>query len=96
MEFIGRFKELNILKKAYQTEGHEGILIYGRRRNGKSELIKHSIMDETCKVVYFEATKVSQESNTLAFNQILGSVFKFLLLISILSEKPWTLSSGSP
>lgn len=49
-------------------------------------------MDETCKVVYFEATKVSQESNTLAFNQILGSVF----LISILSEKPWTLSSGSP
>ena len=53
-------------------------------------------MDETCKVVYFEATKVSQESNTLAFNQILGSVFKFLLLISTLSEKPWTLSSGSP
>ena len=32
MEFIGRSKELNILKKAYQTEGHEGILIFGRRR----------------------------------------------------------------
>lgn len=75
MKFIGRFNELNVLKKAYETDGYEGILIYGRRRIGKSELIKHSYRDETCKVVYFEATKVSEESNTLAFNEIIASAF---------------------
>lgn len=76
MKFIGRFNELNNLKKAYDTEGYEGILIYGRRRIGKSELIKYSYRNENCKIIYFEATKVSEESNTIAFNEIIASVFK--------------------
>ena len=34
MKFIGREDEINILKKAYETNNYEGIVIYGRRRIG--------------------------------------------------------------
>ena len=40
MKFIGRKDELSRLSEAYSSKEYEGILIYGRRRIGKSELIK--------------------------------------------------------
>ena len=77
MEFIGREEELNRLKRAYFTDEYEGILVYGRRRIGKSELIKESYKTEKCKVVYYECVKVSEESNTRAFSDVIGRVFGF-------------------
>ena len=75
MEFIGRKEELKKLKRAYSTKESEGILVYGRRRIGKSELIKESYKTEKCKVVYYECVKVSEESNTRAFAEVIGKVF---------------------
>ena len=75
MKFIGREVELNKLKRVYSSEEYEGILVYGRRRIGKSELIKESFRSESCKVVYYECVKVSEESNTRAFAEIIGRVF---------------------
>lgn len=75
MEFIGRYEELKKLKHAYATKEYEGILVYGRRRIGKSELIKESYKTEKCKVVYYECVKVSEESNTRAFAEVIGKVF---------------------
>ena len=42
MKFIGREEEMNVLQNSYKTNNYEGIVIYGRRRIGKSELIKES------------------------------------------------------
>jgi hypothetical protein len=39
-KFIGRKDEIYVLDKAYKSEVSEFIPIYGRRRVGKSELIK--------------------------------------------------------
>lgn len=75
MKFIGRKEELKKLKRAYSTEEYEGILVYGRRRIGKSELIKESYKEEDCKVVYYECVKVSEDSNTRAFSEIIGHIF---------------------
>lgn len=75
MKFIGRKDELKRLKEAYSTEEYEGILVYGRRRIGKSELIKQSLKGENCPVIYYECTKVSEESNTEAFAEIIGETF---------------------
>jgi len=75
MKFIGRIEELKKLKRAYLTEEYEGILVYGRRRIGKSELIKESYKNENCKIVYYECVKVSEESNTRAFAEVIGNVF---------------------
>ena len=43
MEFIGRKNKIEILNNLYNTENYEGILMHGRRRIGKSELIKESL-----------------------------------------------------
>ena len=59
MEFIGRKNELKRLREAYATDDYEGVLVYGRRHIGKSELIKQSLKEEKCPVVYYEYTKVS-------------------------------------
>jgi len=75
MEFIGREKELARLKKVYQSKGYEGVLLYGRRRIGKSELVKRSMQEESCKRIYFECTKVSEASNTKAFCEAIAHVF---------------------
>ena len=75
MKFIGRKEELNQLKRVYSTEEYEGVLVYGRRRIGKSELIKESYKNEKCKVIYYECVKVSEESNIRAFAEIIGKVF---------------------
>ena len=51
MEFIGRKKELTALEHAYQAQGSAFMPVYGRRRVGKSELIKHFIKDK--QALYF-------------------------------------------
>ena len=52
--FIGREKELNILKKMYQEKELTGAIIYGRRRFGKSTLIKESSKDFDGIFIYYQ------------------------------------------
>ena len=43
MEFIDRNVELAQLEKEYSREGSSFVVMYGRRRVGKTELLKHFI-----------------------------------------------------
>ena len=43
MKFIGRDEEIKKIKEMYKSAAFEALLLYGRRRIGKSELIKHSL-----------------------------------------------------
>ena len=52
MEFVDRGKEQKRLKRAFESETKKFVVIYGRRRLGKSTLLKRVISDED---VYFEA-----------------------------------------
>ena len=63
MEFIGREEEINILQKADATKSYEGIVIYGRRRIGKSELIKESYRKLDILNLYYECVDASEETN---------------------------------
>ena len=45
MEFIGRTKELSDLKQEYNNK-HSFVVIYGRRRIGKTALIQEFIKDK--------------------------------------------------
>jgi hypothetical protein len=51
MRFVGRKRELKALENAFQSHDSAFIPIYGRRRVGKSELIKNFIKDK--KALYF-------------------------------------------
>lgn len=56
MEFIGRTKELSDLKQEYNNK-HSFVVIYGRRRIGKTALIQEFIKDKPA--LYFLATEES-------------------------------------
>lgn len=43
--FVGRENELKILNRVFSSNRQESVLIYGRRRIGKTELIKKTIED---------------------------------------------------
>ncbi|HEU5281452.1 MAG TPA: ATP-binding protein [Gammaproteobacteria bacterium] len=47
MTFIGRTHELAALNRLYQAKGGKLVVIYGRRRIGKSALIDHFMKDKT-------------------------------------------------
>lgn len=46
LKFIDRYEELSFLKERYAKKGFEFFVIYGRRRFGKTELIKQFIKDK--------------------------------------------------
>ena len=59
--FIGRKKELSALNDFYGSGRFEMVTIYGRRRVGKTELIKEFIKDK--KAIYFLATEGNYREN---------------------------------
>ena len=47
MKFVDRSKEIAALEREYHREEASLVIIYGRRRVGKTELIRHFIQDKT-------------------------------------------------
>ena len=74
--FYGRIDELKKLADAYDNDSFESIAMYGRRRIGKSELIKESYKNFDCKKVYYECKKASEEFNVKALSDKLAEVFE--------------------
>lgn len=79
MQFINRETELKDLNERWKKETSEFFVIYGRRRVGKTELIKQFIKDKPS--VYFMADKRSQKEQLLELGRLLGSFFKDDLLV---------------
>ena len=46
LKFVNRVKELKILEERYRSKKPEFLIIYGRRRIGKTELIKQFAKDK--------------------------------------------------
>lgn len=72
MEFHGRKKELNQLKKLIASDEMLMSLIYGRRRIGKSELVKQAIKESGIKSIYYECKQVTEESNVQSMCEVLS------------------------
>ena len=60
-EFRGRIAELDILQKKFDTDGFQMIVIYGRRRIGKTELMNEFMRRQKCKTVSFTAVEQSEK-----------------------------------
>ncbi|MGE3063420.1 MAG: ATP-binding protein [bacterium] len=82
--FINRERELTHLLKAYHSKQAEFIVIYGKRRVGKTELIKHSL--KNVEGVYFLSQKITEHENLKFLSQILSDKFND----SLLQEHPLT------
>ena len=65
--FIGRVQELKALEKLYAKEGFQMSIVYGRRRVGKTTLLKK--FTEGKKTVYFTAVKTTIYRNLELFSR---------------------------
>ena len=63
MKFIGREKELKKINRTISSDNLTFTLIYGRRRVGKSELVKQALKMNSISSIYYECKQVAQESN---------------------------------
>jgi len=73
-EFVNRETELGILENAYSSDEAEFIVIYGRRRVGKSRIARKSIenIDDS---VYYQASDSTPEVQLKNFKQAAKSSF---------------------
>lgn len=85
--FIGREKELEILKKNYEYDGFKMLVLYGRRRIGKSYLLHHFFQSLKTKVIAFQALQNSQSLSIEAFKLCLLEVFPTDLDVEMKSWK---------
>ena len=77
-EFINREKERAFLESEYNKESASFIVIYGRRRIGKTSLIKEFIKDKSA--LFFLATEESESENRNAFKSVVSEYIKNPLL----------------
>jgi len=79
MPFINREQELKMLNEKWQSNIAQFFIIYGKRRVGKTELIKQFIKNRPA--IYFLADKRTTADQLQEFGQIVGSYFKDEILI---------------
>lgn len=65
IKFVNRIPELRFLKEEFAQNRASLVIIYGRRRIGKTTLIKHFIQDKDA--CYFVATEESERENRRNF-----------------------------
>ncbi len=76
MKFIGRKEQLNklnrVIARSNKAEAMQTVLIYGRRRVGKSELVKQLLKNTAIQSIYYECKQVAEESNAQGICMILS------------------------
>lgn len=78
MKFINRERELQFLEERYLSNQAEFIIIYGKRRVGKTELIKQFIKKKPA--IYFLADKRNLSEQLKELGKIIGGYFEDTIL----------------
>lgn len=72
-KFINRYKERDFLQNEYDRRGSSLVILYGRRRVGKTTLVSEFVRDK--RFLYFLVTEESESQNRNAFK---GMVAEFI------------------
>lgn len=75
MEFIGRERQLKQIENEISAESMKVALIYGRRRVGKSELVKQALKISGVKSIYYECKQVTEASNVQSICELISESF---------------------
>src|SRR6056297_341092 len=73
MTFYDRGDELSALGTAYETAGHDFYVVYGRRRVGKTELLKEFCVDRPH--IYFLAAQEAEDRQREKFVAQIANYF---------------------
>ena len=77
--FIDREIELKFLNERWQSSNSQLIIIYGKRRIGKTELIKEFIKNKNS--IYFICDRTTEKENLKNLGRIAGRKFNNLILV---------------
>lgn len=75
--FYGRENERKKLHTMFLSDGQMISLIYGRRRIGKSELIKQGLKETNLKSIYYECKQTTERNNVDSLAELIGEIFGF-------------------
>ena len=78
-KFIDREIELEFLNERWQSSNSQLIIIYGKRRIGKTELIKEFIKNKSS--IYFICDRTTEKENLKNLSRITGRKFNNLILV---------------
>jgi AAA+ ATPase superfamily predicted ATPase len=78
VDFINREQELAFLRERWREPKAQLIIIWGKRRVGKTELVKQFIKDKPH--VYFLAESTSEQEQLIRFSHSVAKIFKEPLL----------------
>lgn len=78
MKFINRTSELSFIQKEFAASKSSFIIVYGKRRIGKTELIKESAKNKKC--LYFLGRQVNNKDNLDQISRICSGFFNEPLL----------------
>ncbi len=80
MEFIDREQELDVLHRAYREDKAQFYVLYGKRRVGKTTLVREFARD--LPHVYFLADKTSEQEQMRSLSEKTGLLFQDEFLLS--------------
>lgn len=69
--FVNRKNELKVLNNRYKSKKPEFLIIYGRRRVGKTELVTHFIKNKPS--IYFLAEEKADKENIKEMQKMMSS-----------------------
>lgn len=87
MKFINREKELRFLEEQYKKPASNFVVIYGRRRTGKTTLIREFIKNKPN--IYFLADIQTETEQLLDFQETASEFFKSDALLRNKAFKTW-------
>ena len=85
MKFVNRIQELSFLERKYKERGAQLIIIYGRRRTGKTETVLQ--FSKPKPGIYFLSTRSNEKDNIDNFFDALYEYFQDETLLRL--EKNW-------
>jgi len=73
--FLGRKEQSKLIEKFLSSNINNAALVYGRRRVGKTELIKHCLKKTETPSIYYECKETSELNNIESISEIIAETF---------------------
>lgn len=77
MSFYGRKQELKLLDKLLSSADMQTAIVYGRRRIGKSELIKEALRNRDIRCLYYECKQTTEMNNVESLSSLISESYGF-------------------
>ena len=77
MTFYGREQQKKSIHKLFQSDVMKVLLLYGRRRVGKSELIKQCLRETSTAYIYYECKQTTELNNVDSLATLIAEKFNY-------------------